>query len=268
MTVLLLLLLSIVPKGVVLVKGATPSASDLKTPVPEGGRLADGRYRNAYFGLTFPIPAGWNQQPAGPPPSDAGAYTLAQFTAPKVNVLVSAQDLFFGASPQTSIGRNLPASYVKEDVPPSVEIAGRTFRQLAYRSPASGLRWRVLTTDARCHALTFIFTGTDSTTLTSAESALGSLSLAPPPTACAADYARGENIIAKQDPLLTTHRYNPVPVRIIIGKDGRVQHTHLLSAFPDQASAILAAVSTWRFKPYRVNGRAEAVETGVRFGAR
>lgn len=75
---LLLLLLwlsqtTVVPEGEVLVKGAVPSASDASTPLPEEGRIGEGRYRNAYFGLTYPVPAGWIEQPAGqPPPSPCG----------------------------------------------------------------------------------------------------------------------------------------------------------------------------------------------------
>ena len=57
-----------VPNGVILVKGATPGSSDSVTPLPEEGKVADGRYSNAYFSLSYPIPAGWTEQPAGPPP--------------------------------------------------------------------------------------------------------------------------------------------------------------------------------------------------------
>jgi hypothetical protein len=38
------------------------------------------------------------------------------------------------------------------------------------------------------------------------------------------------------------------------------------SAFPEQSQAILGALRTWRFKPYREGGRAVAVETGIVFG--
>ena len=75
MSLLLVLLLStvtVVPKNVILVKGAMPGASDSSTPVPEVGTVSAGRYRNAYFGLSYPIPAGWKEQPAGPQPSDSG----------------------------------------------------------------------------------------------------------------------------------------------------------------------------------------------------
>src|SRR5690348_3396519 len=92
---------TVVPQGEILVKGAQPAASDATTPVPEQGRVSGGRYRNAYFGLSYPFPAGWTEQPAGPPPSDGGTYVLTQFAVwdqeqrVRAHVLVTAQDLFF-----------------------------------------------------------------------------------------------------------------------------------------------------------------------------
>src|SRR6185436_1433603 len=141
MSLLLMLWFStvtVVPKGVILVKGATPSASDVSTPLPEQGSVASGRYRNAYFGLSYPIPAGWTQQPAGPPPSDGGSYVLAQFAMPRANVLVSAQDLFFSARPLAgakelvaSLRDGLEARFEVEAGPAEATIAGRAFHRLA-----------------------------------------------------------------------------------------------------------------------------------------
>jgi protein TonB len=75
------------------------------------------------------------------------------------------------------------------------------------------------------------------------------------------------NVVAQTDPSFMTHRFNTIPVRVIVGKDGSVKHVHVLYALPEQSQSILAALRTWRFKPYRVDGRAVAVETGLRFGA-
>src|SRR5436190_23356852 len=120
MPLLLMLWLSVVPKGVILVKGATPSASDASTPVPEQGVVAGGRYRNAYFGLSYPIPAGWKEQPAGPPPSEGGSYVLAQFAAARANVLVMAQDLFFSYRPVADAKELVAAA--REGLEPQFEI--------------------------------------------------------------------------------------------------------------------------------------------------
>ncbi|HEY4639809.1 MAG TPA: energy transducer TonB [Thermoanaerobaculia bacterium] len=283
MSLLLMLWLStmtVVPKNVILVKGAIPAASDSSTPVPEGGTVSAGRYRNAYFGLSYPIPAGWKEQPAGPPPSDSGIYVLTQFALYdadqqrlKAHVLVTAEDLFFSAAGAAdakdvlaSIRHDLPARYEFDNGPDEVTIAGRKFHRLAYTAPRTGLQWRILSTDTRCHALTFTFTGVDKETLDAGERSLNALSLSSAAPACMNDYASGDNIIEKTDPLLATHRFNTIPVRVLIDTNGRVKHIHLLSAFPEQSQAIIAALRTWRFKPYRINTKAVPIETGIVFG--
>lgn len=266
-----------IPKNEILVKGAAPSASDASTPVPEAGRIGDGRYRNAYFGLAYPIPAGWTEQPAGPPPSDAGGYVLTQFASldgqrVKAHVLVTAQDLFFipfAASSAKDVAAKMrstvPEQYELEKGPDEVTIAGRTFYRLAYKaSPASGLRWRMFTTETRCHALTFTFTGTDGKQLDEAEKALAGLRIGSDAPACVNNYAR-DHVLSKTTPGYT-QRYNTIPVRLIIDAEGKVRHIHLLSAFPEQSQPILTALREWRFKPYMVDGKAVEVETGLVFG--
>jgi hypothetical protein len=270
---LLLLWLSVVPQNQILVKGAAPFASDAKTPVPEEGRVADGRYRNAYFGLTYPIPAGWTEQPAGPPPSDTGTYVLANIGTPRAYVMVTAQDLFFSATATAGAKERLAAMrkgvesmYAIDSEPAEVTIAGRTFHRLAYSAPRAGLRWRVLTTDVRCHALTFTFAGSDAAALDAAEQGMNNLSLTAAAPPCVAGWAEGPNVVAKEAPLFTTSRFNTIPVRVIVDARGRVKHVHLLSAFPEQAQAIFSALRAWTFKPYRAGGKAREVETGIVFG--
>jgi hypothetical protein len=265
-----------IPKNQILVKGAGPSASDTSTPVPEAGSIGGGQYRNAYFGLTYPIPAGWTEQPAGPPPSDAGGYVLTQFALRdgervKAHVLVTAQDLFFipfAAASAKDVAMKtrstVPERYVIEKGREEVTIAGRTFYRLAYKAPTAGLQWRMFTTEARCHALTFTFTGTDSKLLDEAEKVLSDLRISNDAPACVSDYAR-DNVLAKTTPGFA-QRYNTIPVRMIIDAEGKVRHIHLLSAFPEQSQAILTALREWRFKPYFANGKPVTVETGLVFG--
>lgn len=83
---------------------------------------------------------------------------------------------------------------------------------------------------------------------------------------CIKDYATDENTITRVDPVLTEHRFNPVPVRIIIDKEGKVKHIHFLSAFPDQAKAITDALGKWKFKRCLRDGKPVEVETGLMFG--
>jgi hypothetical protein len=274
---LLLSAVTAVPKNQILVKGAVPSASDASTPVPEAGRIGGGHYRNAYFGLAYPIPAGWTEQPAGPPPTDAGGYILTQFASMdgqrvKAHVLVTAQDLFFipfaAASAKDVAAKTrsmVTERYELEKGPEEVTIAGRTFYRLAYKAaPASGLHWRMFTTEARCHALTFTFTGTDVQQLDEAEKVLSGLRIGNDAPACINDYAR-DHAVAKPTPEFA-QRYNTIPVRVIIDAEGKVRHIHLLSAFPEQSQAILTALREWRFQPSVVDGKPVEVETGLVFG--
>ena len=83
---------------------------------------------------------------------------------------------------------------------------------------------------------------------------------------CIKDYASGENLLQRVDPVFTERRFNAVPVRIIIDQEGRVKHIHFLSAFPDQARAIADALSQWRFRRLVRDGHPVEVETGILFG--
>ena len=86
---------------------------------------------------------------------------------------------------------------------------------------------------------------------------------APP---CIKGYAGDENIVEKTEPYLAIRRFNTIPVRVTIDVEGRVKHVHLLSAFPDQSDAIIAALRAWRLKPYLVDGKPAEIETGLVFG--
>ena len=80
-----------------------PAASDPSTPLPEQGRVIGGRYRNTYFGLSYPLAAGWSEQPAGRLPADDGSYVLTRFALYDgehhlhASGSLAAQDHFFGA---------------------------------------------------------------------------------------------------------------------------------------------------------------------------
>jgi hypothetical protein len=251
------------PTDVILVKGAVPSASDAVTPLPEGGSIAGNAYRNAYFGITWPLPPGWTKKYDGPPPSDSGMYVLAQLEpAPPATgvILITARDLFF-APPA---GR-LPDYYTIEHPDHDMQIAGRTFTRFDYLSEVAGLHWYTLSTRIRCHTVQFVFTGRDVKTLEALIGQMANMKFSDDAApACVADYA--SNVVNKVDPALRDNRFNPIPARIVVGADGKVKHIHLLSAFPDQARIITDAVLQWTFKPYVRDGQAVEVETGVMFG--
>jgi hypothetical protein len=83
---------------------------------------------------------------------------------------------------------------------------------------------------------------------------------------CIKDYASPATLLERIDPVFSEQRYNQIPVRVIIDREGKIKHTHFLSAFPAQSQAISAALGQWRFKPYLRNGQPVEVETGMLFG--
>jgi hypothetical protein len=279
------------PTGAILVRGAWSSASDSVTPVPERGSVNNNVYSNPYFGLRYNLVASWTQNCSSPPPSDSGYYVLAQIRpaerseqAVRGSILIAAQDLFFTSAPSTNavkliqeISDNLEPDYKVELRPTVVQLANHAFVRLDYGSPVAELHWRILATQIRCHVLEFIFTSRDTTLaeglirgmnmieLPSAASTAGETDEGNVPV-CIKDYANGENVIEKVDPVITERRFNSVPVRIIIDKEGKVKHIHFLSAFPDQTKAITDALLRWKFRPYLRNGQPVEVETGIMFG--
>jgi TonB-like protein len=278
-----------VPPGVIFVKGAEPSASDRVTPLPEDGAVAKNVYRNTYLGLTYPLPQGWVEAYKGPPPSDGGAYVLVQLvpsekSAAKGTILITAQDLFFGLNPASNAldlirlhREHLPSYYEVERPPAELTIAGRRFVRFDYGSSVAHLHWSVLATQIRCHAVEFVFTGGDTEMIESLIKGMDPMQL-PADTdvatgrggsgvpLCVRNYATKANVIDKVDPVFEQHRFNTVPVRVIIGKNGKIRHVHVISAFPDQSQKITDALMQWRFKPYLQNGEPVEVETGIVFG--
>jgi hypothetical protein len=273
------LALALVPE--LLVRGAGPSASDTVSPLPEGGTITQNAYDNLYFGLKYALASGWNQQYEGPPPSESGFYVLAQIEPAdrgrrsiEGHALIVAQDMFFGTTLAASAAElinfsreHLNPEFQVERQPGPVRIAHHDFIRFDYRSPVSQLHWSVLATQVRCHTVEFIFTGRDASHLARMVKALDALELSDPGApVCIKDFANPENMITREEPILPQPRFNPIPVRIIVGTDGTVQHIHFISAFPEQVRNVADALAQWRFKPYRLNGQAVAVETGIMFG--
>lgn len=279
------------PKGVILVPGAVASASDSTTPLPEGGTIADNIYANKYFGMNYPFPANFYQKVQGPPPSDSGSYVLAQlapnekFKGPiKGTIVVSAQDLFFSlatagntAELVTYTRDHLGSEFKVERQPEAAKIANHTFVRFDYVAPAADLHFYMLATQIRCHTVRFMFMSRDSKLIENFIQDMNRIKLPEQADAvggtgggdvpvCVKGYATAANITSKVEPVLTDRKFNPIPVRIIISKTGRVKHIHFLSAFPEQAKIISQALEQWTFKPYLVNGEPVEVETGILFG--
>jgi hypothetical protein len=281
-----------VPQGLILVKGAEPSASDASTPVPEGASVTEKAFLDPYFGMAYQLPAGWTQKYVGPPPSDSGYYVLAQIEPGKNiksdtsgTILISAQDLFFTLAPAASAlelinfrKSRLSADYKLERPPSEVKIGGHSFLRMDYMSPVAELHWYTLATQIRCHAVEFLMTSRDPQLLERLVQSLNQMIL--PENAgtntgrgggdapvCVRDYAAGDNVLHRVNPVLAERKFNAIPVRVVIDKNGRVKHVHVISAFAEQSRIITDALLQWEFRPYRVNGQPVEVETGIMFGA-
>jgi hypothetical protein len=241
----------------------------------------------------LPLQSGWVQKYEGPPPSDSGYYVLAQLRPADPNAgesppansrtkgrgtfLIAAQDVFFTSTHATGplelinyTRDHLQADYRVERSPTKVTIAGRDFIRFGYVSPVAGLHWTFFATEIRCHVVEFIFTSADTQLLETLAHGLGGLKSLPESAAgepvCIKGYASAENILERANPVFAERRYNQIPVRVIIDREGKVKHIHFLSAFPSQSQAISAALLKWRFKPYLRNGQPVEVETGMVFG--
>jgi len=272
-----------VPTGVILVKGAWSSASDSVTPLPEDGNVTNNVFSDNYFGIHWALPQDWKESYKGPPPSDSGRYVLAQivtadsFKGPaRGSILVTADDLFFTPLPVADsmelinyTKENLQADYKVERPPKQMTIGGRPFTFLAFWSPSAELHWYLLATQIRCHTVEVVLSSSSTKLLDELMQELNTMQLLADGDAipvCVKDYANDENVIARADPVFTEHRFNAIPVRIVIDKEGKIKHVHFLSAFPEQAKAITDALGQWRFKPYMKNGEPVEVETGILFG--
>jgi hypothetical protein len=291
----------IVPKETIIVKGAWSSASDSTTPLPEASALTNNVFTNPYFGITYPLPPGWLQKFAPPPPSDSGSYVLAQlgrsgsFELGKSDsskgentgsIMFTAQDMFFTPLPVANARQfvnysknHLPEYYQVELKPTQTTIGGQSFTFFAYWSPDAELHWYVLATQIRCHTLEIVLMSrnpkalqelvldmSNKMKLPAEASSTGGTGGGNVPM-CIKDYASGDNVLERVEPVLTQQRHNPIPVRIIIDKDGKVRHIHFLSAYPEQQKVISDALKQWTFRPYERNGQRLEVETGIVFGA-
>ncbi|HEX7289104.1 MAG TPA: hypothetical protein VF532_23170 [Candidatus Angelobacter sp.] len=291
---------AIVPRDTILVKGAWSSASDATTPVPEGGALTNNVFTDQYFGITYPLPPGWIQKFGPPPPSNTGRYVLAQLGRSGSfqlgqsdsskgeatgSIMFTAQDMFFTPLPAANARQfvnysknHLPEYYQVELKPTQTTLGGQPFMFFAYWSPDAELHWYVLATQIRCHTVEIVLMNHDPKALEElvrdmsnkmklpAEASLTGGTGGGNVPVCIKDYAAGDNVLERVEPVLTQQRYNAIPVRIIIDKEGKVRHIHFLSAYPEQQKVISDALKQWQFRPYERNGQRFEVETGIMFG--
>jgi len=82
---------------------------------------------------------------------------------------------------------------------------------------------------------------------------------------CVKDYATPERLLSRVDPTPAGPKFTVVPVRIIIGTDGRIRHIHVIRGSAEQKVIITGALTQWKFEPLVIDGRATEVETGLTF---
>jgi hypothetical protein len=253
-----------------------PLRAGRATADPEQGAVTNKVYVNPYFGMRYPLPPGWNAGPQPPRPSAGGYYVLSTPTPPpdtQATILIAAQDAFFAAPPiadADEMRRNLVRSISAdgENAAPisgTVEIAGRPFVKIEI--PGTPLSRLVFATDIRCHVVIFSFGGAQPGRLQQLAASLHRLSLDQGASApdCVRNYATARTIRHKVEPASAGPQFVKVPVRIVIGADGGVEHIHVIRAFAAQQQSIADALIHWQFEPHVASGKARGVETGLTF---
>lgn len=252
-------------------RAADPADAD-----PDRGKVTGRAYVNPYFGLRYPLPPGWTASPQPPPPSDDGYYVLSTPTPPPgagATILIAAQDAFFAPPPLADAGdmaralRHSVSTHGDDDATSgTTTIAGQPFVRVEL--PGAPLSRIVFATNIRCHVVIFTFTGGDAQRLKQLAMSLEGLSFERnrPAPECVKGYATAQTIEHKTEPVPVGPQFARIPVRIVIGTDGGVEHIHVIRAVSSaQHESIEKALRRWRFAPYRASGRAAAVETGLGF---
>ena len=271
-----------IPDHVILVKGAWSSASDTVTPLPEGGRLDAANVRKSrILASSCPCPRDGYKSMRGrrrqtvattcwrscgrrsPRRASRGALCSSRrrtcFSPPPRPRTRCNSSTTRGITCRRIIGSRLRRGRSR--------CAGRTFVRFDYVSPVAGLHWSILATEVRCHVVEFVVTSADTRLVEALTHGLSQMKLGDSDSpVCLANYATPANVLHREDPIFSEHKYNPIPVRVIIDREGKVKHIHFLSAFPAQSQALTTALMQWRFKPYLRDGQPVEVETGILFG--
>ena len=250
---------------------------------PEDGKVANEAYASDYFGLSYRLPAGWTAGLAGPAPSRSGYYVLGSWMPsqdPDATILIAAQDMFFSEKPDddvqaTTIGFRQTIAAVEgmtiDREPTELRIGPHLGQRIDFSGV--GLYRSMVAVVIRCHVVTFNLTTRDPEQLAQLARSLDSLddgrkiARGSVPD-CVKDYAAGDNIVHRVEPEAAGASSAPIPVRLVVAKDGSVKHVHVIRATAMQRRSIEEALSRWKLKPYVRQGRAAEVETGltIRFG--
>jgi hypothetical protein len=250
-------------------------------PLPEDGKVLGAVYVNDYFDLSYPLLEGWTEGLRGPDPSDTGYYALSELVPqsdPTATVLIAAQDMFFASKSHANVAE-MVADFRQamsavdgmtiDREPTEVNVKDRLLHRVDFSGV--GLYRATFTTEIRCHAVSFNLTARDPELLADLAASVDKLSSARKPDSgspvpyCIENYAVPENLLRRVEPAPAGPKFMPIPVRIIIDTEGGVKHVHVIRATDEQRKSIEDALRQWKFKPYRLSGRAVEVETGLVF---
>jgi hypothetical protein len=259
----------------------SPGAVTSSMSNPEDGAVANGRYVNTYFDLSYPLPLEWAEGLAGPEPSESGYYVLSSLVPSgeqDSTILIAAQDRFFADKPDNDLAAavsDFREAMARVDgmtidhEPSEMTIAGHVIRRVDFSGV--GLYRGTYVTEIRCHLVSFNLTARSPERLAELARTLDDLShvtgkdAAASVPVCIKDYAVAGNLLQRVEPVAAGPRFVSIPVRIVIDGDGNVKHTHVIHATAEQRQSIEDALRQWKFKPPRVNGESVEVETGLLF---
>jgi hypothetical protein len=255
------------------------SGTTAPATTPDDGKVINGILTNSYFNLSYPLPQGWIEGMPGPRPSISGYYVLATFVPTGEftgTIMVTAQDIFFAAKPLDDL-MAMTGEFTRSillvdemtiDRPPAeARIAGRVFSGVDFSGV--GLFRSVLTTKIRCHFVSFNLTAKTPELLADLLRSLDNLGPAGDEDVrridpmCIGNYADADHLLSKIDPAAVAPSFIPIPVRMVIGSDGRVEHVHVIRATIAQRDSIERALGQWKLKPREVDGRTRKIETGI-----
>ena len=273
--------------AIVVAAGSAKSDVFVNYSEPEDAALKNGVFEDDYFGVRYRLPSGWVEDLKGPEPSASGFYSLAALKPAGelvATMQISAQDNFFSPEPVKgatgfldAMKKGLDASLSAPNAVANVKLAGVDFARLDYSG--AGLSHIVFATEIRCHTIIFSITASREAAGEMLVESLRKLSIVQNGSTsssneraarrgwplCISEAAYRDHIAHKVDPAMTGPRYGSVPVRLIIGADGKLEHIHAIAGFPEQVKSVTDALGKWEYKPYIVKGQAVAVETGLLF---
>jgi hypothetical protein len=195
---------------------------------------------------------------------------------PTGSILIAAQDTFFAdktfSDPMTMAhehSRNMAAlpGMTVDRQPEEVTIAGRPFSRFDFSGV--GLFRSTWTTQIRCHLVIFSLVANNIERLADLTLSLDRIAYARnraaenPDPVCMRNYAGEENLLTRVNPEAIGPTFMPIPIRIIIGTDGSVNHVHVIRATIEQRNSIEKALGQWKFRPHEIGGRPAEIETGV-----